>query len=95
MRTTGSTMSRFDKHRAVKSSGMPHSRRDNAVRGNPAAHQNKNVPKGVFLFCIVVYGLGHTIVRLFGSEQAHQRAVKGARRNFIAVGITIHPLPPK
>ena len=33
MRTTGSTMSRFDKHRAVKSSGMPHSRRDNAVRG--------------------------------------------------------------
>ena len=43
----------------------------------------------------MVYGLGHTIVRLFGSEQARQRAVKGARRNFIAVGITIHPLPPK
>ena len=42
MRTTGSTMSRFDKHRAVKSSGMPHIRRDNAVRGNPAAHQNTN-----------------------------------------------------
>ena len=39
MRTTGSTMSRFDKRRAVKSSGMPRSRRDNAVRGNPAAHQ--------------------------------------------------------
>ena len=38
----------------------------------------------------MVYGLGHTIVRLFGSEQARQRAVKGARRNFIAVGITIH-----
>ena len=35
MRTTGSTMSRFDKQRAVKSSGMPRSRRDNAVRGNP------------------------------------------------------------
>ena len=35
MRTTGSTMSRFDRQRAVKSSGMPHSRRDNAVRGNP------------------------------------------------------------
>lgn len=50
---------------------------------------------GTFLFCVVVYGLGHTIVRLFGSEQARQRAVKGARRNFIAVGITIHPLPPE
>lgn len=59
------------------------------------SHQNKNVPKGAFLFCIVVYGLGHTIVRLFGSEQARQRAVKGDRRNFIAVGITIHPLPPE
>ena len=35
MRTTGSTMSRFDKQCAVKSSGMPRSRRDNAVRGNP------------------------------------------------------------
>ena len=51
MRTTGSTMSRFDKQRAVKSLGMPHSRRDNAVRGNPAAHQNQNVPNGAFLFC--------------------------------------------
>ena len=35
MRATGSTMSRFDKQCAVKSLGMPHSRRDNAVRGNP------------------------------------------------------------
>ena len=52
MRTTGSTMSRFDKHRAVKSSGMPHSRRDNAVRGNPAAHKNTNRPDGRFLFCV-------------------------------------------
>lgn len=61
------------------------------------SHQNKKHPPngGCFLFCDVVYGLGHTIVRLFGSEQARQRAVKGARRNFIAVGITIHPLPPK
>ena len=47
------------------------------------------------MFCGVVYGLGHTIVRLFGSEQARQRAVKGGRRNFIAVGITIHPQPTK
>ena len=50
MRTTGSTMSRFDKQRAVKSSGMPHSRRENAVRGNPASHQNKNIPDGALLF---------------------------------------------
>ena len=32
MRTTGSTMSRFDKQRAVTSLEMPHSRRANAVR---------------------------------------------------------------
>ena len=51
MRITGSTMSRFDKQCAVKSSGMPHSWRDNAVRGNPAVHQNQNVPNGAFLFC--------------------------------------------
>ena len=70
MRTTGSTMSRFDKQRAVKSSGMPHSRRENAVRGNPASHQNKNVLDIALLFWVVVYGLGHTIARLFGSEQA-------------------------
>ena len=35
------------------------------------------------MFCGVVYGLGHTIARLFGSEQARQRAVKGARRNLL------------
>ena len=33
----GSKTSRFDKHRAVKSSRFPRSRRDNAVRGNPCA----------------------------------------------------------
>ena len=57
MRTTGSTMSRFDKQRAVKSLGMPHSRRDNAVRGNPAVHQNINTRHlaGVYIICRIFY----------------------------------------
>ena len=53
MRTTGSTMSRFDRQRAVKSLGMPHSRRDNAVRGNPPTPTKIKIPAEwrVFLFC--------------------------------------------
>ena len=67
MRTTGSTMSRFDKQRAVKSSGMPHSRRDNAVRGNPPTPTKiKMSRKGHFYF-----GMGakkkHFIVTATGS----------------------------
>ena len=54
MRTTGSTMSRFDKQRAVKSSGMPHSRRDNAVRGNPPTPTKiKMSRKGHFYFAFL------------------------------------------
>ncbi len=52
MRTTGSTMSRFDKQRAVKSLGMPHSRRENTVRGNPASHQNINTHQMVGIYIL-------------------------------------------
>ena len=55
MRTTGSTMSRFDKQRAVKSSGMPHSRRDNAVRGNPPTPTKTQTDRMVG-FCFVQEG---------------------------------------
>ena len=56
MRTTGSTMSRFDKQRAVKSSGMPHSRRDNAVRGNPPTPTRiKNIRQTAGVFYSVMW----------------------------------------
>ena len=47
MRTTGSTMSRFDKQRAVKSLGMPHSRRDNAVRGTMSRFDKQRAVKSL------------------------------------------------
>ena len=51
MRTTGSTMSRFDKQRAVKSLGMPHSRRDNACEGiHPLPPKYKHPPNGGCLY---------------------------------------------
>ena len=52
MRTTGSTTSRFDKQCAVKSSGMPRSRRDNAVRGNPPTPTKIKMSRaGYFVLC--------------------------------------------
>ena len=55
MRTTGSTMSRFDKQRAVKSSGMPHSRRYNAVRGNPPTPTKTQTDRMVGLLLLVFF----------------------------------------
>ena len=55
MRTTGSTMSRFDKQRAVKSLGMPHSRRDNAVRGNPPTPTKTQTDRMVGLLLLVFF----------------------------------------
>ena len=55
MRTTGSTMSRFDKQRAVKSLGMPHSRRDNAVRGNPPTPTKTQTDRLVGLLLVVFF----------------------------------------
>ena len=83
MRTTGSTMSRFDKQGAVKSSGMPHSRRDNAVRGNPAAHQNTNRPDGRFVLgqksfiflCVFGTIMGESSGDT-GSELLHARQIR-------------------
>ena len=55
MRTTGSTMSRFDKPCAGKSLGMPRSRRDNAARGNPPTPTRKIPAERQVFFCVVWY----------------------------------------
>ncbi len=90
MRTTGSTMSRFDKHRAVKSSGMPHSRRDNAVRGNPAAHQNINTRQmaGIYILSCGIWIRPYNRQIVWFGTSALARSERGPPQ-FIAVGITI------
>ena len=90
MRTTGSTMSRFDKHRAVKSSGMPHSRRDNAVRGNPAAHQNINTRQmaGIYILSCGIWIRPYNRQIVWFGTSALARSERGPPQ-FIAVEITI------
>ena len=71
-------MSRFDKQRAVKSSGMPRSRRDNAVRGNPPTPTKTQTDQMVG-FCFMLGQKSFTFLCVFGTIVGESSGDTGGR----------------